>query len=149
MQIRPCSIRAAVHYLTHALNVDAADLRAVVAGFGDTMQDTPLSEYRIGFCKKDDPSILYGIVWPLYGQEEGDDEMPSPPGMDPIRQQPPIQEILLLLQETGVLCEKRHHERFPMEFCDDCGAPLFADSNGHLMHAEMPEDTEQGITRFH
>jgi hypothetical protein len=26
-----------------------------------------------------------------------------------------------------------------MEFCDDCGAPLFPDREAELVHAEMPE----------
>lgn len=149
LQVRPCSIRAAVHYLAHTLDVETSALSAVVAGFGDPSLDTPLSEYRIGFSKRDNPNILYGIVWPLYGQEEEEEDFPSSPAFDMNRQKTPIQEILGLLQETGVLCEKRHHERFPMEFCDDCGAPLFADTTGNLVHAEMPEDTEQGAVRLH
>ena len=30
-----------------------------------------------------------------------------------------------------------HH--FPMEFCDDCGAPLYPNVEAELVHAEMPE----------
>ncbi|RJX30345.1 MAG: DUF2863 family protein [Oxalobacter sp.] len=149
LQIRPCSIRAAVHYLTHTLNVEVAGLCAIVAGFGDASADAPLSEYRIGFSTRDNPNILYGIVWPLYGQEEDDDDFPSHSPFDLARGKVPIQEILELLQEMGVVCEKRHHERFPMEFCDDCGAPLFADATGNLVHAEMPEDAEQNAARLH
>jgi len=33
--IRPVSIRAAVHYLTHTLDVEPSELRAVIAGFGE------------------------------------------------------------------------------------------------------------------
>jgi hypothetical protein len=150
LQIRPSSIRAAVHYLTNILSVEPTGLRAVVAGFGDISPDAPLSEYRIGFSTSETHEILYGIVWPLYGQEEGDDDGPiTPPGLDPNRQKTPIEDILSLLHETGVVCEKRHQERFPMEFCDDCGAPLFADSTGNLVHAELPEDVQQGTTRLH
>lgn len=149
LQVRPCSIRAAVHYLNHTLNIEPTGLRAVVAGFGDISPDTPLSEYRIGFSTSQNNEILYGIVWPLYGQEEGDEDFPAPSITDPGRHTTPIQEILELLEETGVPCEKRHHERFPMEFCDDCGAPLFADSSGNLVHAEMPEDAEQNTARLH
>ncbi len=149
LQVRPCSIRAAVHYLTHTLDVEPAALRAVVAGFGDIAPDAPLSEYRIGFSTSDNHNILYGIVWPLYGQEEDDDDFPVAPSMEAGRHPTPIQEILDLLEETGVVCEKRHHERFPMEFCEDCGAPLFADSTSNLVHAEMPEDSEQGTTQLH
>ncbi|HEX7649512.1 MAG TPA: DUF2863 family protein, partial [Noviherbaspirillum sp.] len=44
---------------------------------------------------------------------------------------------------------KRHSERFPMEFCEDCGAPLYPDSDGELVHAEMPEDVPSGTEHFH
>jgi uncharacterized protein YuzB (UPF0349 family) len=30
-----------------------------------------------------------------------------------------------------------HH--FPLEFCDDCGAPLYPNVEAELVHAEMPE----------
>ena len=150
MQIRPASIRAAVHYLTNTLNVQTSDLRAVVGGFGDLSASTPLSEYRIAFGTRENSDILYGIVWPLYGQEEGDDDLSGDPvANDPSRRKAPIDEILSILQETGVACDKRHTERFPMEFCDDCGAPLFADEAGNLVHAEMPEDAPQGVARLH
>ena len=36
-----------------------------------------------------------------------------------------------------------------MEFCDDCGAPLFADADGELVHPEMPEDAPQDAGHFH
>ncbi|HZX29583.1 MAG TPA: DUF2863 family protein, partial [Telluria sp.] len=32
---------------------------------------------------------------------------------------------------------------------DDCGAPLFADPVGELVHAEMPEDAPVGTEHFH
>jgi hypothetical protein len=37
-----------------------------------------------------------------------------------------------------------HAQRFPLEYCDDCGAPLFPNPAGHAVHAEAPEgDAEQ------
>ena len=41
------------------------------------------------------------------------------------------------------------NERFIAEYCDDCGAPLFADPTGELVHAEMPDDTPTGNEHFH
>ena len=150
MQIRPASIRAAVHYLTHTLGVEPSGLRAVVGGFGDQSSATPLSEYRVGFSTTGSADLIYGIVWPLYGDEEGEDDLPGILAMmEQNRHKSPIEEILAVLQDTGVICDKHHHERFPMEFCDDCGAPLFADVTGNLVHAEMPEDTPQGTARLH
>lgn len=143
-QIRPAAIRAALHYLTHTLNVAAPTLRAIIGGFGDDSSDTPLSEYRIGFAIGTQPEIVYGIVWPLYGEED-DGDLPM---MQP-EQKKPIEIITTLLQGEGVTSIKRHNTRFPIEFCDDCGSPLFADDEGELVHPEMPEDTTQGSEHFH
>lgn len=142
-QIRPAAIRAALHYLTHTLNVAAPEVRAIIGGFGDDTGDAQLSEYRIGFAVGTQPEIVYGIVWPLYGEED-DSDLPLPP-----EQKRPIDIITALLQEEGVTSIKRHNARFPIEFCDDCGAPLFADDDGELVHPEMPEDTPQGSEHFH
>lgn len=142
-QIRPASIRAALHYLTHTLNVAASELRVIIGGFGDDSIDAQLSEYRIGFALGNQPEIVYGIVWPLYGEED-DSDLPLSP-----EQKKPIDIITGLLQEEGVTRIKRHGARFPIEFCDDCGAPLFADDDGELVHPEMPENTPQGSEHFH
>ena len=61
----------------------------------------------------------------------------------------PIEEILALLEECGIVNVKRHNECFAMEFCDDCGSPLYPDMNAELVHAEMPEDARTGSTHLH
>ena len=33
--------------------------------------------------------------------------------------------------------------------CDDCGAPLFPDSEGELVHAEMPEEAASPSPHLH
>ncbi|NBT00782.1 MAG: DUF2863 family protein [Betaproteobacteria bacterium] len=57
-RVRPYALRAAVHYLTHALSIEAKQLRANIAAFG---QDR-LDEYRIGLSfaesEADDPNPL-------------------------------------------------------------------------------------------
>jgi hypothetical protein len=147
--IRPVSIRAAVHYLTNTLEVEASDLRAVIAGFGEESTEGQVDEYRIGFTLRQSPEVVYGIVWPLYGQE---DENGTPmeggvaPGPVPLT---PINEIVAHLNEAGISHIKRISEQYVAEYCDDCGAPLFADPSGELVHAEMPEDTPAGNEHFH
>ena len=142
-QIRPTSIRAAVHYLTHTLSVEPQDLHVVIGGFGDESTNDQLDEYRVGFALAKQPDIVYGIIWPLYGEE--DENNPQAPADS----KTPIEEILALLQEAGIKHIKRHSERFPIEFCDDCGAPMFADASGELVHPEMPEDAPQDAGHFH
>jgi hypothetical protein len=150
--IRPVSIRAAVHYLTHTLAIEPAELRAVIAGFGEEAADGQIDEYRVGFTLRQSPEVIYGIVWPLYGQEDEDGTPPEGlaglAGLTGIAGTP-IDDILKHLNAAGITQIKRHSERYVAEFCDDCGAPLFADPVGELVHAEMPEDTPQGTEHFH
>jgi hypothetical protein len=147
--IRPVSIRAAVHYLTNTLDVEASDLRAVIAGFGEEATDGQIDEYRVGFTLRQSPDVVYGIVWPLYGQEDEEGtpmEGPMTGSPEPVT---PINEISAHLNAAGIAHIKRISERYVAEYCDDCGAPLFADPTGELVHAEMPEDTASGTEHFH
>ena len=154
-QIRPASIRAAVHFLTHTLSVDARELHAVIGSFGEDTPDGRADEYRIGFTVGQVDEVVYGVVWPLYGEEDEDE--PVDPDAAPLQRlvvgeaprPTPLEEITTLLREAGVTRITRHGERFPMEFCDDCGAPLFPDPDAELVHAEMPEDAPQGAAHFH
>ena len=154
-QIRPASIRAAVHFLIHTLGVNAPELQAVIGSFGEEAIDGRADEYRIGFTVGQAEEVVYGVVWPLYGEEDEDDLVD--PDTVPLQRlvvgeaphPTPLEEITTLLREAGVTRITRHSDRFPMEFCDDCGAPLFPDAQAELVHAEMPEDTPQGATHFH
>src|SRR3546814_3883759 len=49
-----------------AVNLEASQLRAVVAGCGENRID----EYRISFTARNSNDVYYGCVWPLYGREE-------------------------------------------------------------------------------
>lgn len=149
--VRPITIRAAVHYLTQTLSVKPEQLRAIVAPFGEENGSGLTDEYRIGFTMRQSADVMYGVVWPLYGPEDEDgtpDEALLIGGMPP----PPkkaIDEILELLKQCGVSTVQRHLDRFASEYCEDCGAPMFADADAELVHAEMPEDTPAGTGHFH
>ncbi|MYM27052.1 DUF2863 family protein [Duganella sp. CY15W] len=149
--IRPVSIRAAVHYLTHTLSVEPSELRAVIAGFGEESADGQIDEYRVAFTQRSSSDVIYGVVWPLYGQEDEEGMPPEGPGALSAVQKPmtPVEDIISHLNAAGVTQVKKHSERYVVEFCDDCGAPLFADPVGELAHAEMPEDTPAGTEHFH
>ncbi|MEH6435836.1 DUF2863 family protein [Massilia sp. DD77] len=147
--IRPISIRAAVHYLTNTLGVEASDLRAVIAGFGEEAADIQIDEYRVSFTMRQSPDVVYGIVWPLYGQEdENGTPMEGPLAASPTPLTP-INEIVAHLNDAGIAHIKRINERYVAEYCDDCGSPLFSDPTGELVHAEMPEDAPTGTEHFH
>ena len=154
-QIRPTSIRAAVHYLTHTLGVAPAELQANIGSFSEESLSDRVDEYRIGFTLGSNPEVVYGIVWPLYGQED-DEELRGGtvpditlPATAAVDGKTPLEEILALLRECGVTEIKYHRERFAMEFCEDCGAPYYPDRDAELVHAEMPEDAAAAPEHFH
>ena len=140
-------------YLVHALDTQPEKLGAVVGGFGKDLDGTQVEEYRISFYRKDNGKIVYGIVWPVYGAEEVDgmnfpSQLEGHSGALSRKGGKQLLQIFQLLRELGISYEKTAVERFAMEFCEDCGAPLFADTNGELVHAEMPEDARKE-TRLH
>ncbi len=131
--IRPYAIRAALAFLEGALEVKSSQLRAVIAAFGNERPE----EYRVGFTLTHNPDVVHGVVWPLFGREEG----PETDG--------PEEQLAALLRENGVTDIVTLEQGFPLEFCDDCGAPLFADPVGDLVHAELPEETEAPRAHLH
>lgn len=144
-RIRPAAIRAADHYLTQTLGVSSSDLRANIGSFCEDINGQ-IDEYRVGFSVGNDDGIVYGIVWPLYEQEDGD-AVRDPSVPDNVKT--PIEEVLEVLRECGIVHIKLHAERYAMEFCDDCGTPLFPARDGDLLHAEMPEDAPASTEHFH
>lgn len=153
--IRPASILAADYYLTQTLNVASSELQANIAAFVEEDSDGRVEEYRIGFSVGQDSDVVYGIVWPLIGNElDGaplqpapfENLMPSAPGAE---SRTPLDEVMALLRRCGITRIRHHDEQFVMEFCDDCGAPLYPDPLGNLVHAEMPEDVPAAPGHFH
>ena len=132
-RVRPFGIKAAVSFLEHALKVKASDLQAVIAGFGEERVD----EYRVAFSLQGDPEVAHGVVWPLYGRE---DETARPG---------PIDDVLAQLADSGVTEVKKLSATFGPEFCEDCGAPLFANGDGEIVHAELPEEADTHTAHFH
>ena len=128
---RPYSLKASVAFLQTMLGLMPADIRAVVG----PCYDRRMEEYRVGLGPTTGDEVYHGIVWPLLGAE---DEATDAAG-----------EIEALLREAGVkeVLFLDHH--FPMEFCDDCGAPLFPNREAELVHAEMPEQASSASQVLH
>ena len=128
---RPYSLRASVAFLQTSLGVPADQLRAVVGGF----HDRRLEEYRIGFGPRDRDAIHHGVVWPLLGAEDEATDV--------------VGEIETVLRECGLKEVLFLDQQFPFEFCDDCGAPLYANPEGEVVHAEMPEQSTPASPTLH
>lgn len=126
---RPWSLRAAVAFLQTVLNRPAGELRAVVASF----HDRQLEEYRVGFTQHGDSEVVHGVVWPLLENEDENHDAPA--------------QIEAALREAGVGSVLQLDQRFPLEFCDDCGAPLYPNPEGEPVHAELPEDQAEATPR--
>jgi hypothetical protein len=132
-RVRAYGIKAAVHFLNHALAIDATQIKATVGAFGAERID----EYRIGLSVGDNDEVAQGIVWPLLGAESESDE-PTP-----------LERIKEALREVGVQDITVWSEVTEPEFCEDCGAPLYPSPSDEVVHVEMPEDTEPASTQFH
>jgi hypothetical protein len=144
IQIRPASIKSAVYYLTQVLNKETEQFSVVIAPFGNQDNPEQVDEFRISFCLKDSPEVIYGVVWPLYQSED----QIAAVTLDDHEQA--AGEIPDILADAGITDLILLNEIFAMEFCDDCGTPLFSDRDGELVHPEMPEDTPPpGTAHFH
>lgn len=128
---RPYSLRAAVAYLQATLDIQPSALRAVAAPF----YDRRLEEWRVSFALPRG-DVVHGVVWPLLGAE--DETTDSAGEIEQTLKAAGIGEVLVLQQ------------RFALEYCEDCGAPLYANAEGEVVHAEMPEqDAHQASTQLH
>lgn len=128
---RTYSLRAAVAYLQATLEVPPSALRAVVAPF----YDRRLEEWRVGFALQTG-EVVHGVVWPLLGAEDETSDAAA--------------EIEQTLKAAGVGEVLVLQQRFALEYCEDCGAPLYANAEGEVVHAEMPEqDAHQVPTHLH
>jgi hypothetical protein len=126
---RPWSLRAAVAFLQTVLNLPVTELRAVVAPF----HDRQLEEFRIGFTQRGSSEVVHGVVWPLLEHEDESNDAPN--------------QIEATLREAGIVSVLLLDQRFPLEFCDDCGAPLYPNPDGEPVHAELPEEQAETAPR--
>lgn len=126
---RPFSVLASVEFLKTALEIGPHQLRAVIAPF----HEEGLEEYRVGFTLSGKKEVIYGLVWPLLEAE--DDHTDGAAQIEALLNQHGIGDVLVL------------DHRFPLEFCDDCGSPLYPSPDGEIVHAEMPEEHAETTPR--
>lgn len=125
-ELREFSLEAAVAYLKLAFDFGANALTAAYGVFEDPNGSSG-AEVRIGIAKSaNDDDVVEGVVWPLLGDDE----------------EPAMEEVDKALRALGVSRAIAHSHRFPLEYCDDCGAPMFPNAAGHVVHAEPPEEAE-------
>lgn len=147
-EARAYSVRASAAFLESTLEIAPHQIKATVGAF---VERGEVEEYRIGFSIDDNPDIVHGVVWPLIGEEYGNE--PDPVYERDLSSEPdnPIirSTIEALLKEVGIKHIAVLEERFPLEYCEDCGSPLYPNPEGELMHAELPEDSQMPGLQLH
>lgn len=123
-EIRPFALKAAVSYLQDLLNLPASKLGAIAAPY----YEHGLEEWRISFLRAGSDSVVHGVVWPLLGEDDENSNLGA--------------EIESLLKSTGIGEVRILNTRMPVEYCDDCGSPLFPSPEAENMHAELPEELQ-------
>lgn len=119
---RPYALQASVAFLQTAFETSPDALRAVIG----PCWDQRLEEYRIGFSMRDKNNVIHGVVWPILGSEEEHADV--------------AHEIETLLRQAGIGEVAILDHRLPLEFCDDCGVPLYPNLDAEMVHAELPEE---------
>jgi hypothetical protein len=125
-ELREFSLEAAVSYLKLAYDFTPGALTAAFGVFEDPSGSSG-GEVRIGLAKaSSDDDVIEGVVWPLLGDDE----------------EQTMEDVDKALKALNLNRVVAHAHRFPLEFCDDCGAPMFPNAAGHVVHAEPPEEAE-------
>lgn len=128
-ETRPYALEASIAFLTLVLGLEAKDISATIAA----CYERELVEFRIGFSPLRGEAVYYGAVWTLF---EAANEV------DPFEMS---QEIESILRKQGITDVCILSQRLPLEFCDDCGAPLFPHREGELLHPEFPENPKNPV----
>ncbi len=123
-ETRPFALKAAVAYLQTLFNLTANRIRAVAAPYFEH----GLEEWRISFLRAGSDDVVHGVTWPLLGNDDENSDLGA--------------EIEALLKSTGIGDVQILGTRMPVEYCDDCGAPLFPSPEGENVHAELPEELQ-------
>jgi hypothetical protein len=124
---RPYALQAGVAFLQTLFNFQASKLSAVVGGY----YDRDIEEYRISLLEQGTNDVLHGVVWPILDAEDENGEA--------------LAQIEACLRQCGISDVAILEQRLPLEFCDDCGAPLYPNREGEPTHVELPEESEHAF----
>ncbi len=128
--MRIWSCKALVDFVS-AMNYAPGEVTASLAIFvpGAKADDEQMPELRIGLSARNDPEhVIAGLAWPLV-REDYDRY---------------VNLARDILDYKGIAEIIEHEQSFPLEWCEDCGSPLYATPTGLVVHVELPE-ARQGI----
>jgi Protein of unknown function (DUF2863) len=135
--IRPYSLTASVLLLQALLNLEPAQLQATVC----PCFDKELVEYRVGFGPIGSLNVFHGMVWPALDEEDDFGNSDVQAEMEAA--------IEATIRNTGITDIEFLTQQFPIEFCEDCGAPFYPNREGELVHVEMPEPEQHSNFTLH
>ncbi len=128
--MRVWSLKSLVDFV-ECMGYPPGEVIASAAFFVPTSSDNPetSAELRIGLTPRRSPDkVASGVAWPV-----------NPDEMDAVREL-----ATSILQTKGVTNIVFHEQDFPLEWCEDCGSPLYASAQGLVVHIELPENQSSG-----
>ncbi len=128
--IRAFSLQAAALMVMSSLELEPDDLRIVIGA----CYDRGFEEYRISIMTRQSDVVLQGVSWPLLEHEEDETVL--------------LQDIYSLLTAMNILRVKTLDDRLPMDYCDDCDAPLFPDMRADLVHTGPPDEDQHDHSKL-
>lgn len=134
--LRPIGIRASVDWLKSALNLEPGELRANIMRFGDEMTQ----EFRVGYSRKTESEVIFGSIWPKSFETLPEDDPDDAAELD---------QLVNVLKTAGIQDIRILSGIAPMEYCSDCGAPMFPNRDAEIVHAEMPDEAFDMPQHFH
>lgn len=134
--MRLIAIISATEWLQSTLNLKSGELRATIAAVGEH----GVQEYRVGYHRGREHDVIYGTIWPLFDNPESIENGSIVDTVD---------EIAAILKDCGVDHIKRIPGVLLPETCEDCGAPLFPNPAGELVHVDLPQEAFDAPQRFH
>ncbi len=126
--MRVWSLKSLVDFIG-SMGYTPGDVIASAAFFIPTTSDNAdaVTELRVGISPKRSPEkVVSGIAWPV-----------NPDEIDHVREL--AQDIL---HTQGVRSIVFHEQDFPLEWCEECGSPLYANPQGLIVHIEFADDKD-------
>lgn len=124
--MRVYSLKALVDFVA-CMGYGPSELIATTGVFQRAVEseNEPNTEIRIGISPLNDPNtIIAGVVWPCMNEDvDGTQQFAG--------------EVLASCDISRIFALD---QTFTMEWCEECGAPLYANKNGLVTHIEVPEE---------
>lgn len=126
--MRVWSLKSLVDFIG-SMGYKPSEVIASAAFFVPNGSDNPdaMTELRVGISPRRIPDkVVSGIAWPVMP-----DELEH------------VQTLATdILHTKGVRNVVFHEQDFPLEWCDDCGCPLYANPQGMVVHIEFADDKD-------